>query len=239
MNNSSNNNDNNKVRNIVLLCALWILYFVCINKELLTGIYTFLALILCIIASIIVVGVEYVNRKIEEFFSAVKTALYVLMSALIKLLAAIQIFERISSLIDIYNGKTWIILIIFFALVIIGALLFNEWLSYELMISSIALPQVRSCILDMGYSQTNSGDPIYLAIFVLVFINLFLNEGERKIKKWPVVVFAFNSIAITRCYGYFESVVNYKTINYILVFIIFLLLQCMAFFVFQAFMSEE
>lgn len=231
-------NNNNKAGNIVLVCALWIGFFVCLSKELLIDTYAFLGFILCVVATVTVLGVEYVNRKINDFFIAVKSGIHILLLIAITFLVSIQICDWLAIIFDILYKQRVASLIIFIILLFVGALLFHEWLSFELMLSSIALPLIRTCILNTGYSENNSADPIYLAIIILVFTNLFLNVGERKIKKWPIVVFVFNSIAFTRCFGYYESIVHYRTINYILVFIILLLLQCAVYYMLKAIRPE-
>ena len=92
------------------------------------------------------------------------------------------------------------------------------------MLSSVALPAIHVFLMDK-YQQVSSSDSIYLIIWLLFFLCILLQRDAPETRVIHTII--FNSITFAATVGYYQRVVNNRSISYVLLFIIALLAQCL------------
>ena len=219
--------ETNNVKEVILLAALWILFFVCMSNELLSGIYKDLAFFLCIIATIVFIGLSKVIEIFDKFLNMVIQILHFIFVLIISFIAVVQIISAIVSHLKIQvntDPLLFLILVVWIVLLYFYFKLFKNQLCCDLMLSSVALPAIHVFLMDK-YPQVSSSDSIYLIIWLLFFLCILLQRDAPETRVIHTII--FNSITFAATVGYYQRVVNNRSISYVLLFIIALLAQCL------------
>lgn len=219
--------ETNNVKEVILLAALWILFFVCMSNELLSGIYKDLAFFLCIIATIVFIGLSKVIEIFDKFLNMVIQIFHFIFVLIISFFAVVQIISAIVSHLKIQvntDPLLFLILVVWIVLLYFYFKLFKNQLCCDLMLSSVALPAIHVFLMDK-YQQVSSSDSIYLIIWLLFFLCILLQRDAPETRVIHTII--FNSITFAATVGYYQRVVNNRSISYVLLFIIALLAQCL------------
>lgn len=223
--------DNNNVKEVILLAALWIFFFVCMSNKLLSGIYKDLAFSLCIIATIFVIGIHNVIQIISDFVNMVIRLFHTIFILIISFFAVLQalrtIVSSICSVLKIQANTNLLVFLILFVWVVLLCVYFikiKEQVCCDLMLTSVALPAIHVYLMTR-FPQMFSSDSIYIIIFVLFFLCVLLSQDAPATKAIHTIF--FNSITFAAMVGYYQKVVHNRSISYVLLFIIAFLAQCL------------
>lgn len=225
--------DNNKVKEVILLAALWIFFFVCMSNELLSSFYKGLAFSLCMIATIFVIGLNNVKQMFNDFVNMVCSIIHTIFIVIILYYAVLQalgtiVFNICSVLKKQVNTNLLGILILFVWVVLLYVYFekIEDQLCCDLMLSSVALPAIRNNLMTHFPPMSSSDDDcIYIIIIFLLFF--CLSFSKRAPVTGTIHAIIFYSIAFAATVGYYQKVVNNRSISYVLLFIIALLVQCL------------
>ena len=225
--------DNNNVKDIILLAALWIFFFVCMSNELLSAFYKGLAFSLCIIATIFVIGLNNVKRIINDFVNMVCRLIHTIFIVIILYFAVLQALDTIVfSICSVLKKQVntnllgILILIVWVMLLYVYFEKIEDQLCCDLMLSSVALPAIRK-ILMTHFPLVSSSDDDWIYILIIVLLFFCLSFSKRAPVTGTIHAIIFYSITFAATVGYYQKVVNNRSMSYVLLFIIALLAQCL------------